>query len=166
VFLLKPQVLFGLTAGDRETLLGMLKLTPGRISAEVNSVGRAARLKEELRERLGPDAVLTNETAHDMEEELAARGEGAPMSSDDEVAMTPEIEAMLRQVQAKQWENWLDEEIPALANATPRAAAQTAEGRERLEALFAEYAWHNERLPQAARVDIDDLRRRLGLALT
>jgi hypothetical protein len=148
------------------TLLATLKVTPGRITAEVNSVGRATRLKDEVRERLGSDAVLVNETVHDIEDERAASDPRASMSPEDEVEVTPEIESMLRELQAKQWENWVDEEIPALGNATPRAAAQTAQGRERLEALFAEYAWQNDRLPSASRVDIDDLRRRLGMALT
>jgi hypothetical protein len=39
----------------------------------------------------------------------------------------------------EQWEAWLDMRVPALGNKTPRQAARTAPGRERLEALLAEF---------------------------
>ena len=39
----------------------------------------------------------------------------------------------------KHWEGWLDTRVPALGNKTPRQAARTAGGRERLEALLAEF---------------------------
>jgi len=42
---------------------------------------------------------------------------------------------MLRQ----QWAGWLDTRVPALGNKTPRQAARTAKGRERLETLLAEF---------------------------
>jgi hypothetical protein len=50
---------------------------------------------------------------------------------------TPDLiqEAMTRE----QWEGWLDTRVPALGNKTPRLAARTAGGRERLEALLVQF---------------------------
>ena len=42
----------------------------------------------------------------------------------------------------RHWEAWLDTRVPALGNKTPRQAARTASGRERLEALLAEFDRH------------------------
>jgi hypothetical protein len=42
-------------------------------------------------------------------------------------------------------------------------AAKTARGRERLEALLADFARTAERSPKGARPDVAALRRRLGL---
>ncbi|NTU64061.1 MAG: hypothetical protein HGB05_11850 [Chloroflexi bacterium] len=51
-----------------------------------------------------------------------------------------------------------------LGNITPRQAAKTPLGRERLEALLAEFSWRQEASPNnLIRVDIDWIRRELGL---
>ena len=46
---------------------------------------------------------------------------------------------MLQQIQEEHWASWLDQDIPALGGLTPREAARSAAGRERLEALMAEF---------------------------
>jgi hypothetical protein len=62
------------------------------------------------------------------------------------------------------WDAWLDIAIPALKGQTPRAAARTPEGRERLEALLMEFEYRNESTIQPElRPDVAELRRRLGL---
>ena len=53
--------------------------------------------------------------------------------------------------------------VPALGNRTPRQAAKTARGRERLAALLADFARMAERSPSRGRPDVGALRRRLGL---
>ena len=69
---------------------------------------------------------------------------------------------MNRTVAERAWDDWLDERVPALNNKTPRQAAKTREGRERLEALFAEFTWRAQRQPPQ-RIDVAALRRKLGL---
>jgi hypothetical protein len=62
------------------------------------------------------------------------------------------------------WDAWLDTPIPALKNQTPRRAALTPEGRERLEALLIGLEYRNESAIQPElRPDVVDLRRKLGL---
>jgi hypothetical protein len=64
----------------------------------------------------------------------------------------------------RHWEAWLDTRLPALGNRTPRQAAGSPDGRERLEALFSEFAWHVARSPHEMSPDIGLLRAKLGLA--
>jgi hypothetical protein len=69
----------------------------------------------------------------------------------------------LQQSAEAHWNVWLDYKIPALANRSPRQAARTPEGRERLEALLAYYEWESDRSPASLRPDVLALRAKLGL---
>jgi len=46
---------------------------------------------------------------------------------------------IINQMATQHWHDWFDIRIPALANKTPREAARTKEGMERLEALLLIY---------------------------
>jgi hypothetical protein len=63
----------------------------------------------------------------------------------------------------RHWAAWFDHPVPALGGVTPREAARTPLGRERLEALFGEFAARNRHAPPEQRVDLAQLRRELGL---
>jgi len=63
----------------------------------------------------------------------------------------------------KHWETWLDSKIPALKNKTPRQAAKTEEGRERLEALLLDFEGRNEEIDDPLRPDVKALRKELNL---
>ena len=71
--------------------------------------------------------------------------------------------ANMRQMSERHWDAWLDTRLPVLGNRTPRQAARTPDGRERLQALLAEFAWTAERTPNAMSPDVPALRARLGL---
>ena len=59
---------------------------------------------------------------------------------------------------------WFDEEIPILNNQTPRQAARTNDGRERLEALFLHYEATDAKNPNnMLKADISYLRKELGI---
>jgi len=65
---------------------------------------------------------------------------------------------------ADRWEAWLDEQIPALRDQTPREATRTPLGRELLEAPLHDYESNSGRLPhQAFGPDVAALRSKLGL---
>jgi hypothetical protein len=76
---------------------------------------------------------------------------------------TPELEALEAELARKHWDAWIDTKVPALGNRTPRQAAKTARGRERLTALLADAARAAERSPSVVSAEIEALRRRLGL---
>jgi hypothetical protein len=150
---------------DDQTLLGTVTIEPGVLRAEVNSAERAARIKEEIAARLGDRVVLSNTetvSAGEMMATLADEGD-AKEDQDTSEERSPELEAIEAEVMAKHWENWFDEPVPALGHQTPRQAASSALGRERLEALLAEYQWASASQPAHVRPDVDALRRKLGL---
>ena len=58
---------------------------------------------------------------------------------------------------------WIDMRVPALGNRTPRQAVRTAGGRERVEALLAQFARDAGRRPVDVQDVLADLRTQLGL---
>ncbi|MDF2867476.1 MAG: hypothetical protein K0S11_946 [Gammaproteobacteria bacterium] len=76
----------------------------------------------------------------------------------------PEVQEQIKTMAKAHWENWLDESIPALDNQTPREAAKTKDGREKLEALLLHYERHDvEKANNLFKTDIADLRAKLSL---
>jgi hypothetical protein len=51
----------------------------------------------------------------------------------EQLEQQPEVQAFLRHQSEQHWETWLDTPLPALGTLTPRQAAHTSAGRERLE---------------------------------
>ena len=151
-------------AGSGRSALGLLRIEPGRLTGDVNSAERAAWLREEVASRLGDRAVYVGSQETAVEDLLDdALDEGTDQAITENDVTSPELQELEAELAAGHWDKWVDEEVPALANETPRAAATTALGRERLEALFAEFVWRDEQLPPHMRVNIAALREKLGL---
>lgn len=153
-------------AGWDNTALGTLRLEGSRLVAEVNSARRRARLEKEIAKRLGASATLIETQVTDIMAELEKRrrlGLTEPADSEPEDSRTPEIEALEAEFNRKQWDAWIDTKVPALGNRTPRQAAKTESGRERLEALLSDFARAGERGPSGGRPPISELRQKLGL---
>ena len=142
---LSTAVLSWVKAGNRKhktwdnTVLGTMRIEPGRLVVDVNSARRAERLTREVKKHLGADAVLVDTRVVDHVEAVAERArqraagelEAAPIPEQSD-----ELRAIEEEVQRRHWEAWIDVRVPALNNKTPRQAARTAVGRERLEALL------------------------------
>jgi hypothetical protein len=149
------------------TSLGTITVDGDHLEIEVNSSRRARRIEREIAKRLGADALLESRTAEPIERLLAERRE-TPRDrlaelEQEKLQQLPEVQEFLRQQGERHWEAWLDTPLPALAGRTPRQAAGTPEGRERLEALLAEFGWRGEQSPRAMVPDIVALRAKLGL---
>jgi hypothetical protein len=104
-----------------------------------------------------------------MEQMMAAAAEAGPSRTRserkrerDEFNQTPEAQAIMAQMGAEHWRTWPDTPLPALGGKTPRQAAKTPEGRERLDVLLLDFAGRQE-VPEAFRPDIAALRRELGI---
>jgi hypothetical protein len=149
------------------TTLGTLEIDGARLEAHVNSVRRSNRIAREIAKRLGADAVIEGRTREPVEQLLAERKDHPrdrlAEAEQERLQQLPEVQEHLRQMGERHWEAWLDTRLPALGNRTPRQAAQTPDGRERLEALFAEFTLTTERAPNAMAPDVPMLRARLGL---
>jgi hypothetical protein len=87
----------------------------------------------------------------------------APNPDHEALQRQPEVRARLREMHERHWQAWLDEPVPALGGLTPRAATGSPLGRERLEALLADFEDRNRRQEPDERVDVSGLRRELGL---
>lgn len=120
------------------TILGHVNVEDRILTAEVNSRKRATRLRRELEKRLAGRARLDKTEIRSVESLLAqARERGG--DGEPEAGVPPEALAELERMQSAHWDSWVDEPIPALKGQTPREAARSAAGRERLEALLADF---------------------------
>jgi len=146
------------------TILGALRLEPGRLVADVNSAQRAARLKRELARRLGKHATLIDTAVVDPSGALP-RPNGAEADAQDERAAdaSPELRAVEEDMRRQEWADWLDTRVPALGNRTPRQAARTVAGRERLEALLDRFEREAEHGPADLATHLATIRSALAL---
>jgi hypothetical protein len=147
------------------TVLGRLVLDPGELVAEVNSSKRATSLMKEIRTRLGAGARLVDRRVLDLEAELLEHRSvhGAEVAATAAGVTAPELQALNDEVTRRHWISWLDERVPALGNKTPRQAARTAKGRERLEALLGGFNQRAESDSESTREALREVRRQLGL---
>jgi len=149
------------------TTLGTITVSTGAISVFVNSTRRAKKVRGLIDKRLGADALYLRQTIESAEAMLDPSRQRDANDTGPEppsIESTPEGRAFLEEANRRHWETWLDDKVPALGNLTPRQAARTPLGRERLEALLAEFAWRQDAHPNnLMKVDVDWIRRQLGL---
>jgi hypothetical protein len=161
-------------AGNRKikdwdnTTLGTLRFDGSRLVVEVNSARRRRRVEKEIAKRLG-SVTLVDTTVTDLAEALERRRETRSVAPSHfptpaDLPRPPELQAIEAELARKHWDAWLDTKVPALGNRTPRQAAKTAFGRERLEALLADYSQKRGSGHNALEPDIVTLKQKLGLA--
>lgn len=150
-------------------VLGHIIIDGDELSVDVNSQARAHVIRRKIERRLGHRAqfrdqeiVSVEDMLDDMQNRPPDEKAKAGGREDEELAALPETPQQLKDMAAQHWENWLDKPIPALRYDTPRAAAKTATGRERLEALFWDYEWRLVR-DDAFDPDIPRLKKILGM---
>jgi hypothetical protein len=153
------------------TSLGSIKIKGDALEVEVNSEERAAKIRQEIQGRLRDQCAFVREERQSIESLLQAQKghdsirEKRRLREREDEPMSPEIRAYVKEMMKAHWEAWLDIPLPALKNQTPRQAARTRKGRERLEALLLEFEYRNESLIQPeVRPDVGELRRKLGLS--
>jgi hypothetical protein len=145
------------------TILGHIHIAERRMTVEVNSNERAAAFRKLVEERLGDRARYRMSEVQSADKLWAKAGESPP-DEHDPLMQSPELQAAVQEYLARHYEAWLDEEIPALGGRTPRQAVETADGRERVEALlrdFERHAAHGSPAPESA--VFQRMRRELGL---
>ena len=112
------------------TVLGQLSIEGSRLEAQVNSEARAILARSEIETRLESRVRYRAEHRDSLDDEEL---ESAPDWSSPEVS----------QLVARHWREWVDRPLEALANETPRQAAKTERGRERLRSLLAVYSTYD-----------------------
>ncbi len=151
------------------TVMGNIVIKKDQMTIEVNSQERADAIQRKITRRLGKRAVFRHaviQSAEKMLEEMANKPRGGSMTSasaeSEALQNNPEIQAHLQKMATQHWQAWLDTPLPALNNKTPREAAKSDAGRERLEALLWQFEQHSE-TPQPFSPDVSALRETLGL---
>ena len=162
-------------AGNRKmrdwdnTTLGTLRVNESQLVVEVNSARRRRRIEKEIAKHLGSTATLVDTKVTDINEVLEERRSSASSSlaslqSQDVAPSNPELQVIEAELARRHWDAWLDTKVPALGNKTPRQAAKTASGRERLEALFAGYSQNRMGGRHTFGPDIAALKQKLGMS--
>ncbi|MCF6354749.1 MAG: MbcA/ParS/Xre antitoxin family protein [Candidatus Polarisedimenticolaceae bacterium] len=150
------------------TVMGHITINDGQLTVDVNSQQRADAVKRKITRRLGERAVFRNAVIQSVEKMLedsqdnpaAMLGKAEP---DDDLMAHPEIQEKIKEMADRHWKEWLDSPIPALKDQTPRDAAKSSIGRERLEALLLQFEQRVAGDAQPFAPDVDALRRSLGL---
>ncbi len=151
------------------TVLGQLEINRGRLTVSVNSQNRAEMIEARIEQLLGDQAELQNreiESLGSLKESTKRRQVGNRPPKEDELheelMANPEIQARIKQMADEHWRTWPDIPVPALDGVTPREAAKTPLGREKLEALLLEFEGRKDG-PEAFKTDWAALRRDLGI---
>ncbi len=142
-----------------------------KLTVDANSARRAKAVRVEISTRLGERATFLRDDVQSTDDAMAEHA-GKPETAreriarkrNEELQARPEVQAMLAKFNADHYSTWPDIPLPALKGKTPKAAMRTADGRERVEALIADF----ERLQDDGKVatpryDFNQLRGALGL---
>ena len=152
--------------GWENTVLGHITIHGDLLTIDVNSQERADVIKGELESRLGSQASFRHaviESSAKMLEDIADRPSSEKLENEGhEDLQAPDVQEMLKEMGKKHWRAWLDMSIPALKDQTPREAAKTATGRERLESLLWEFEERSDSR-QSFSPDVQARRQELGL---
>ncbi|HVB14971.1 MAG TPA: recombination-associated protein RdgC [Stellaceae bacterium] len=120
---------WNVTMDDGRTVLGNVEIKENALVVSVNSAARAERVTALLRAALGR-LVAAPLTEIQSIEQVMAEPKDRPRPPAD---IPVEIQAKLVHAALdRQYRALLDQPIPMLGNRTPRAAARTASGREKL----------------------------------
>jgi hypothetical protein len=147
-------------------LVGRLLVDRDRLVVETlaQSHGREARA---LIERISGDAVRHLTTESGEAEDYLVEGPLHESEPEELLAapLPPEASALVERAVENHYGRWLDDEIPALGGATPRAAAADPALRPRLVELLKQMENEAARHPAGSPVkyDFGRLRRALGL---
>lgn len=128
---------------------------------DTNSKKRAKKVEKDLYKLLGERIKSFSVNVISMDE-LSQK----PRSEEDDGFIdSDEMNEIIQQMAKRHWDDWLDEELPALNNMTPKEAVHDKKGLELLEELllFFETKSNNEGGNTLFNPDVKQLRKRLGL---
>ena len=117
-------------------VLGTARLEPGAVMLQTNSTERAERGRALLAETLGA-LVGPPLTVMQTVEQALAQGpvDPVPREADEDLSLPPdELEAITREMLDRHYREMLSTPIPMLGDRTPRQAARSKAGREKVAA--------------------------------
>ncbi|MCC6747138.1 MAG: DUF2384 domain-containing protein [Deltaproteobacteria bacterium] len=145
--------------------LGIIAIQKGRLKLETQSKERLAQGKAFLAGLLGELATHRLDAVKDLE--VALREHAQRPRAQPQAGIPPEVQAeLLSNFLQQHLTQWIDEQLPALDGQTPREAARTKRGREKVAALLKEQEHSAQRMPGGDRVDFAAVYEKLGLRAT
>ena len=143
------------------TVVGRIVVERDGLRIETNSIRRADDLRDRLEKKLG-DLVRHRVREHtDPFSAVNRRASGKPLES---AIPSEEQTRIIAELKRKHYVAWMDQPVPALGGKTPRQAARTKSGREKVDLLLRDIENHEARLADGARFDFEALRRELTIA--
>ncbi|MEO6326709.1 MAG: hypothetical protein ABIQ65_18945, partial [Thermoanaerobaculia bacterium] len=143
--------------------LGKIRVDKKKLVLETNSVNRLDRGKALLEQQLG--GLITHRVDGMRSLDSFLDEEASPPSAEPKPPSADEIEAMGRYL-ADHYTRWMDDKLPALRGKTPRQAVRTKKGKLAVSEMLDDIERLNETQVGSEWVDIDAMRRELGLAPT
>ncbi len=148
------------------TVMGQITVEQGRLILETNSEKRTQRGKKLLSQHLGEAIQFQQTLIETPEQKMKSLPKSIEKNSTDEdLLQWPEVQEQMKVMLKAHWNSWFDKPIPALDDKSPREAAKTSDGKEKLEALLLQYERHDlERSDNdPGKADIHYLRTELAL---
>jgi hypothetical protein len=143
------------------TVLGRIRLRAAELVLETNSLARADRLRRRLEAACGKR--LAHRAREHTSPEALANSAAPPPPAGAAAEPPPEVERAVAEWLERYYAGWVDKSVPALGGMTPREAARTREGRERLDVLLKDMENRAARWPRGGQPDVARLRTRLGM---
>ncbi len=153
--------------GDSVTI-GTLLLNGPALTAEVNSVERAEKLRRKLNRALGKAATFRTVTSEPLDQAMtrpvdplaAARSR----AEQERLMALPEVREAMERMGREHSLAWCDMTIPALGNRKPRTLVKTETGRRKVEELLADFERRQAgREAPGMGMDLELIRKELGL---
>ena len=136
---------WNVTMEDGTTVLGTIEIRERSLIVNINSAARAERAIDMLRAALGGLVTAPLTQIQTVEQMMAQQRNGPRPASE----VPPEIQTKLVHATLdKQYRALLEQPVPMLGNLTPRSAARTKSGREKL-AVWLKHLENRSRQPEA-----------------
>jgi uncharacterized membrane protein YheB (UPF0754 family) len=152
------------------TRMGSIRIDGARLVVDVNSERRAKRIRAMIERQLGERVRFKTAVMKSVQKALekptkarASRAGRRVEAESERLKALPEVQAHMKDFIESHYAQWLDQRLPVLRNRSPREAVQTADGRERVEALLQEIEWMAPTLDPVLVPNLKALRRDLGL---
>jgi hypothetical protein len=142
------------------TIIGRIEISDVAILSDTNSIARADALRLRIEEAC---QGLVHRGKRSHTDPTAALAQAPESPREPARTPTPEEQAIVLEYKERHYAQWLHDSIPALGGKTPREAARTKNGREKLETILKEIELTESHVPESARYNVHKLRRELGL---
>ena len=147
------------------TVLGDIFIDEDTMTIEVNSEKRAQTIRDIITTAMGDRArpkTTVLKSLHAPADDASDHVD--PLAFHNAAMQDPEIRAHMEKMFFEHWKNWVDEALPALNGETPREAATSPDGREKVEALLREVEL--DTAPESAfqKMGIEHAKKELGLS--